>query len=455
MVAFWFTVTMPASGIIRLLFLVVSVYFIITLFWGKYNLFRDPFHPYAAYRSVLLLSMVFQIPIHATSRTGFSEETYIFILLTVLFFGLFSDAAAFLMSRYMPIRDSLSLGPSRSVATYFFLIYLLGWLWRSYALSAGLLYGTFLATKLEVTTYSNFLGQLNQLSLVSLFGYSVFSDIRRSTRLVHLMALGEVVWMMIAGSKAAIIYVVLPLLLIYFHRRSFRINGRFLFAILILVVAVFVTFSYMQNYRLQVQRLYSQRGHFSFDLLVDATNITTESGVSVMDVGDNAVTTLMKRLDWAGFYGKLLERPDLLQDKWYGKSYLPIFFWWIPRFAWPNKPAVSVGAWYGREVLGWSFDSRSEGAITLWGDAAMNFGMLGVITISLAWVLFTFLFYHLGLRSGEWGLLFLASVYVRLLLGLEQNAAAPLVSVQQTALVIGSLYAGARLFTLLYKRALV
>ena len=59
---------------------------------------------------------------------------------------------------------------------FFAVVWVLGWAFRAYALRTGLLYGTLLASALDVTEYGNVVGQLNQLSLVALLGVAVFSQ---------------------------------------------------------------------------------------------------------------------------------------------------------------------------------------------------------------------------------------------------------------------------------------
>ena len=439
---------MEGSLILRLLFLIATIYLSLPVLWSKHGLFDDPFHPYLAYRLLLLVTMVMQIPILIMQGVGFSEETYITILFTTISFTATMDILTYLAPHLMRIPTfNFIRGYHPKFCDFFLFMYVMGWFWRVFALSKDLLYGTYLAAQYEVVAIGNLVGILNSLNLTSLFGFVIFNKSRKQSFLVYLMILLELIWGIISGSKAAIIYVFLPLIFIYFHKS--RISLRWIVVVLLCLSLVFL-FPLISNYRLLVQMQVAKGENLSFRTIVKSIGAIFNYKNSKILLG-NSITIansseIIERLSWAKFYGALLERPDLIQNKWYGKSYLPIFVWWIPRALWSDKPLVSVGAWYGWKVLGWSYNSRSEGAITIWGDAVMNFGFFGLIFVQFVWILLAFFLYRLGLSLGGWGLLFLASVYMRLLGGLEQNVAVPLVAFQQTALIVLTLRILARIF---------
>jgi hypothetical protein len=321
----------------------------------------------------------------------------------------------------------------------FLMLFLVGWVWRLYALSSGLLYGTLLATQLEITATSNLFGQLNNLSIIGLFGYVIFRSTQKITILIIALSLSEIAWGFFSGSKAAIIYVVLPMMFIFYSGGQIPIQKKYV--VLLAAVAVFVVmlFPLVQSYRATVQSGFAYEKELSLKVSRDALEnvffgIGGEGKIYVHD------TSVIERMNWARSFGLILERDNLANTKWYGASYLPIISWWIPRAIWEDKPTISVGLWFGREILGWSYLSRSEGAITLWGDAYMNFGWPGVIATQFFWLFLIISIFEIARSAGEWGVLFLATIYVRMFLGLEQNAASPLVAFQQSLLVIGLLY---------------
>ncbi|MCG0275502.1 MAG: hypothetical protein L5655_04950 [Thermosediminibacteraceae bacterium] len=446
------TLVTPSSLIIRFLFLFVSMYLIFTSFFGRYYMFYNLFHPYIAYRLILMVTMVLQVPRSILKGINFSEETYITILLTVLSFFVAMDIVIYLFPKIISIPSiDFTRNCSSVLSCFFVVIYFMSWLWRAFSLAKGLFHGTLLATQLTITTFSNIIGQLNNIGLLALIGYAVFNGNRKPNLIVFLMVIGEIVWMLIYGSKAAILYVLLPMIFIYFYKSKFRVSWKSSVIIISLLFLMLIFFKIGQDYRIAIQK-YSFGDGLSFQLIMIALKSTLEENkitnlaINLREIIDN----VLERLNWAYYYGALLEQPIVLQEKWYGKSYLPIFFWWIPRAVWSEKPPVSVGNWYGRTVLGWTYDTRSEGAITLWGDAMMNFGILGVLMIQIVWIILVFSIYRLGFSLGNWGFFFLASVYVRLLLGLEQNAAVPLVAIQQTALIIWIFSFFTKIFRWLY-----
>lgn len=439
----------PGSLPVRLLLFVVSGFILVSPLWMKQGIARDPFHPNVAYRAVLLATVVFQIPGLLESRVV-SAGTASRLLLTALSFALALEIAI----RAMPPRPPaarMETGDA-SLARFFLPVWALGWIFRGYALRSGLLYGTLLATALGVTEYSNIFGQLNGLSLIGLLGMAVFSPSARPRASVYLMAIGELGWALVSGSKAAVVYAVLPLLLIYHWRGAPRLGGRFALSASLLAAALLALFPVIQSYRVAVHSRLAAGEDLSFGT-VSGSLVDLLSGERRLPATDSseASSEISARLNSAYSFGLLIERPDLLDRPASVQSYLPIALWWIPRALWPDKPFVSVGAWYGQEVLGWSYDSRSEGAITIWGDALLNLGWAGVFLVEFLWILAVLALYGLASRFHGWGLLLVASIYVRMLLGLEQNAAAPLVAMQQSALLVGGLRVAAAGFKWLHR----
>ena len=325
-------------------------------------------------------------------------------------------------------------------------------MWRLYALNAGLLYGTFLATQLEISSYGNLFGQLNGLSLLAMLGYSIFIKTSRITKFLVAMILAECIWAFMSGSKIALIYIIFPVLLVAYRRSWINIRPRKLVVGGVLgLMLINVSFGIVTAYRQSVHQAVASGQGLALAAVSEGvvnafTNFAaTQSPPAVSNAG------ISERLNWAGFYGALIERSDLWHELWLGESYLPIFSWWIPRILWPDKPTVSIGAWYGEHVMGWDYETRSEGAITIWGDALVNFGLGGTFLASLLWIVASYSIYEKIGSRGKWGLLALAMVYVRLLLGIEQNMAAPLVAFQLQIFVIIMIWillrSGARLLS--------
>lgn len=395
---------------------------------------KDLFHIGFAYRLVVVLTLVFPT-IETVEREQWDVAVGVIILVAALSVLVAVDVAGVVI-KLKKARQEYFDDP---FASHFFLvIFFLGWVWRIYALSAGLLYGTFLATQLEVNEFGNAFGLLNGLSLLGLFGYLTFLVKNKKNRISYFLVTLEILWALISGSKIAILYVLIPVLLILVKRGWVSLSGRFLLkAALFGFVAIQFSFIGVTAYRVGVQKAVASGQDLSAAAMFDGF-LEVAIGTSSRDPQESE---MRERVNWASYLGALVAREDLWRQPWFGESFIPIVTWWIPRTFWPDKPNVSIGAWYGESVLGWDYGTRSEGAITIWGDGLINFGVIGVFFVSFFWVFFSFLVYKKLDQMGSWGLLGLASIYVKLLLGLEQNFANPVVAIQQQLMIVFIFYA--------------
>jgi hypothetical protein len=84
---------------------------------------------------------------------------------------------------------------------------------------------------------------------------------------------------------------------------------------------------------------------------------------------------------------------------WNGKSYEPIVYKFIPRFVWPNKPKEEMGQLFGHKYKVIADEDKSTSMNTpIFAEAYMNFGDLGVITIS---IILGFLMSYIGANINE------------------------------------------------------
>ena len=399
---------------------------------------RDPFHPSVIYRAWILVGY-FGGVIRISADPAFARATMFGVTLTGAFLVFAGDIVLLLVGtsygrltkrrRPTVYQKKSSWGAS----ALFLFVYAAGWVWRLYALRQGLLYGTFLGTQLQVTSTSNLMGVLSGLSSLAFIGIAVFS--KRAWGPLAFLPL-EVIWMVISGSKAAILYTVLPLLLVFFQKGFLRVNLKLFVVILLVAALTLAVFGFVRAYRSQSQVVIAQSGSEDF-----SPSVALSSARFTMDETADVTIELVDRVNLARSFAFLLEADEQRQlARWDGESYLPILTWYVPRAFWPEKPWVSVGTWFAQEILGWDRHSRSEGAITIWGDAYMNFSWLGVGVISSLWLSLAYSAYRVLIRRGLWGLLFVASTYIQLLLGLEQNAAVPIVAIQQKWIILGAFW---------------
>ena len=401
---------------------------------------RDPFHPRLAYRLLVLLTLLYPL-FFSDEVQRFGPNTQILIACVAISFLVILDLFDFPSQKSQARTTTVAWRTSSFTARLFAVGFVLGWLWRMYALNAGLLHGTFLPTQLEVSTLGNLIGTLNNLSLIAFLGWMAF---RRGSSIGTVSALmlgAEIVWALVSGSKIAIFYVLAPALLVAFRRGWITFSAkRFVIGIALGILVLQLGFVFVTSYRMGVQILVAGGHELSGAAIAESISRTIPVALEAIGASDTATNQVAERLNWARYFGLLAERGDLRQTLWMGSSLAPVVTWWIPRFFWPSKPTVSIGAWYGETVLGWEYETRSEGAITIWGDGLMNFGLLGVLMFSVVWVALAYFIYRRISFLGPWGLLATATIYIRLLLGLEQNIAAPLVAFQVQMILIALLW---------------
>lgn len=418
------------SFIIYVILFLVVVYGLASILTKYKRLAADSFHPRVVYRVVGFVALLYQIVL-LLHHKEWAFSTYLMLVCTSASFFIALDVVDAIRKK----RQRKNIGYPRGLhgdqfySKAFLFMYAIGWLWRLYALVSGLLYGTFLATQLETTSYSNLFGIFNAASLLFFFGHLIFTSARKFPLFGLLLLSLELGWIFVSGSKAAILYVLLPTAFIAQKRQWIRMTPKLIIlGGIVSLLVLQLSFTLITAYRISVKR-----GAFegqSLDISLVSESLGEAFSSSFGGNNQDDASAIMNRLNWAEFYGALLDRPDVTEDRWYGRSYIPIVSWWIPRFVWPDKPNVSVGLWYGEEVLGWDYDTRSEGAITIWGDAFMNFGAVGAMTVSLLWFSLIFGIYDYFGSRGSWGLLIIATVYMRMIIGMEQNLAVPLVAMQ-------------------------
>ncbi|MHA1251232.1 MAG: O-antigen polymerase [Candidatus Helarchaeota archaeon] len=351
----------------------------------------------------------------------FSNEILNIIALTGMLFVFFIDILIFgaiicvnsldsiLKKIYFPKIVNLEISPILII-----IFYAISWLWRIFALKKGLFYGTHLATQMEISSYGNIIGLLNNLGFLLFIGIIVFN--KKNKKFIIFIIL-EFLWGVLTASKSAIFYTLLPTLLILFHQKKIKINFKLIFIFLCIGILIFYSFIFIQLYRMQSQSIIHKSGTASLSPFliiksIDLTNISYESVFLLIFERINLAKPLAQLIEYRRIYDLPL---------WWGKSLFPIFTWYIPRFIWAQKPSTSIGAWFGREILGWDYDSRSEAAITIWGDSYLNFGEVGILFLPIIWLFIVYFIYHYSLLKDKMGLFFIGSTYVRIIMSIEQN----------------------------------
>lgn len=403
---------------------------------------RDVFHPVVLYKVIFIVGFWFcgiLLLKEGTIEKIVLLETFFVGLLSVIMLdlgALFIRGNFSTKKMYVKNEQNELISNNFLIVKLFIILYLCNWLWRIYALKSGWLYGTHVGTYLEVSKISNIIGTLNNLGWFFFVGILVYSRINKWSYML-IFGLFEFIWLFLSGSKSSVINLLLVLLLTY-HLRSRVIKFNKLVKWFILFMPLIVSVFYFANlYRMLARINLLSGGSMKLTDTIKLMFSENQYSYSI----DMILNNMLDRVNLAKSVALLIQAMNVSNiEYWLGKSYIAIFVWFIPRIIWPNKPTVSVGYWYGKEVLGWSYNARSEGAITLMGDAYLNFGYVGVIFIMflVGWLISAI--YSNLRKKGDFGLFILLSIYPRMLMGIEQNLSNVLVYISQSFVLITFVY---------------
>ncbi len=418
-----------ASWPVRLAAAVFATYVVLSLFLHpRHSLLSDPFAIHNLTRVNLLVGCVFST-LYVASDTLLHNEALVLTALTVTFVSLLLADVGVLFLRSAPTTASVADDNDGLIYRLLFLLFLAGWSWRVYAFSQGLLQGTLLGTKLELSGSSNALGTLNGLAGIAMWGCVIFS--RRPRRNLPLVG-AEVLWLLVTGSKAATLYILVPFVMVLYRRDLIRIDLRFVAGVAVLLVVFVGSFVVIHGYRVAVAKQIVDVGYAELSPVRAVSEIEVDPEDFQL-VGQS----LTERLNFAERFLLILDVDDREpRDHWYGRSYLMALTWAVPRAVWTDKPSMSLGRFFATEYLGWGEESRSEAGVTLWGEGFLNFGILGALVAPGIWMILLQAVYGFGLRHGRWGLYFVAAGYMLMVNSLSANVALPVASLSQLALVI-------------------
>lgn len=407
---------------------IATIYVSFSLIYHPFHsIRRDPFSIVVVFKGIIMIGMVFSCLYVSVSGRHESDDGLLLILAITLATLLIAD----LGTCFFSISNSHYVSRVAHVLEFrvFFVLWIIGWIWRVYALSHGLLYGTLIATRLDLTGASNTLGVLNATAGFAMWGCTVFSS--RPLRVLPMVVL-EIAWFLVTGSKAALIYILIPFLMIMFQRRILKIDRRFILLLVLLVFSSFLTFAFVRSYRIAAVTQIAATGYENFDAL----EATKDIDVSLSDltlIGHSVA----ERFNYAERMLMILDRDQRVHTPlWYGTSYLTGMLWFIPRAIWHEKPVMSLGRWFAREYLGWGDESRSEAGITIWGEAFLNYGVIGPFILPGLWIVFLQWIYTVALSRGPWGQVFLGAGYVLMANSPAVNLAPSLAGLGQTLVLL-------------------
>jgi len=444
--ATWLAVMLyDATTAVKLVSGVVATYVVLSLFLHPFwNVVRHPFSLVVLGKLMILFGYVFNALFISTAVDTEPDRTLVFVLLAGLAAVLGADLGTSLL------RPRAAAGGDQGAGggverTIFIVIFVVGWLWRLYALSTGKLYGTIIGTGLELTGESNALGVLNSVAGLAAWGALIFGCHRK---LAVWMIVLEAAWLMITGSKGSVLYIVITYLMLTTGGRSAVFNRRIVLigvAGLVIFVAGFVV---IHSYRVAAESQIKRRGFVDFNP-VEAIGEMTVRNEDIQLVG----ISIAKRLSLASRFSLVVDTPSSdREDPWLGRSYLTALFWAVPRSVWPDKPSMSLGRWYAETYYGWGENIKGEAGVTIWGEAYLNFREAGALIIPALWLIFLQLIYVASWRLGPWGLLFLAKIYYVAMNSLASNVSMVAATLGSAVMIMLFLYLLTRVARVSIKR---
>jgi hypothetical protein len=313
------------------------------------------------------------------------------------------------------------------IVTRLIRLYWLSVVFRLVTLSSG--YGTFFVKDaLNTDPLSNFKGITNS------FNYIVFllavlaiflNGERRYLKRVLPMLLIQVGIGILIGSKAAALTPMISFVFAYsVGRRTIR-KSIWTIASLLVVVLIITSmiFPIVSAYRSNTTSPDLQA------LLKSANEVASPSAISLLDV--------LGRISWLpSIANTIYAVPEFIPFA-YGQTIWPAFSWFVPRIIWANKPVLSMGAWYAHEILGWDPLSPSEAGLTLWGEAYLNFGLLGMVLMGFS-MGFLFWYVYAALYKSRLHLYAILTYFLFIntfILGFERNLAILVASFGQSLLI--------------------
>lgn len=412
------------------------------LLWPNYK--RDTLNPFILLKAIVLLAVFYPL---LTGQSKVSDDAKFLIAISATLHLVVLDILFILSTRRRKAPVPLVERDKRH-RVFWVTMWIFGSSVRAASLATGNLHGTLLATQLEVTSTSNLIGMANGIPAIAMIGYVAFSSKDYSKSLVLLMVGAEIIWNLLSGSKVGFIYGLLPILYVAQRKGIVQITlKRIVIASAVALFSAQFLFVTITAYRLSVQSSVVSNEAININTLVNGAHDSLFSpsirqNAKAIVNNDEAQLT---RTDYTSFFGLLYDRPDLWRAIDRPNTIAPVFVWWIPRALWADKPINDVGSWFGQHVFDWSRTTRSQAAITIWGDGLLNLGPAGVVFFPMVLFGFVFLFLEYCNRRGSWGLILLAATYVKLALSLEATLALSLIAIQAQAILVLLFYLLSRL----------
>jgi hypothetical protein len=144
-------------------------------------------------------------------------------------------------------------------------------------------------------------------------------------------------------------------------------------------------FPFVAQYRLIVGYQYYRSG--TINILGALKEAISQFSSGQMGIFEGIQQTIHRNSDIVPVAAIIRDTPKYL-DFQYGKTYLGLLFFFIPRAIWPGKPTLLTAIWTTERYLGLDPYNYSIAPTTLLGEFYLNFGELGIIFGMALWGIF-------------------------------------------------------------------
>jgi len=342
-------------------------------------------------------------------------ENYEILIVTFLF----TYFSACIFDYYLKY-ENLNI-QNKKVSQYFEKIYIIVLIFRIASFVTNSLYGTHSGTSLEVTSYSNILGVLNNSGIY----FYITAVILKNQKKIISTGIIESIWFLISGSKLFVVFVILIYLFNkYQHQKVSKIIVGYI-ALSIIVLPYF--FLIASNFRISTLT----GRELNYDNVKDIILLDNQI------ISEIEYDEIILRFSTAYFYDKFVTYSIINPHNKFssGDHFIISFLWFIPKAIWKDKPPVSYGSWIGEEIYDWRHSSRSEAAPTLWGDFYNSFGLLGVFIGVLLFHSILLLLFNIVLKNTFFKAFFTLAILSRVLFIYEQNFSSSIVFIMSTIFI--------------------
>jgi oligosaccharide repeat unit polymerase len=183
--------------------------------------------------------------------------------------------------------------------------------------------------------------------------------------LVAIVALGD----FLTGGRAGLLLGTLLPLVILFHYLRRPVSARALAVIALLALLIFVSARVVTR-----DAIYAGGNQSRTSILISSLKHLPTTTVGGREVIEFDSLLVLVRAEETG-------HPALL----WGRTYLPIISFPVPRRLWPAKPAGGGNTWFTQTYFpGYYAAGRTETSISFFGESYANFGVAGIAVLSFA-----------------------------------------------------------------------